>query len=285
MQNKICARHYSIELRLLFDSCCSAVSITSVMAEKQTRSKGLGLNTPDTSETNIGIFMKQMENKFETMKKEMFQKIDNENKDARTSREFISSQYDDLNTKMNTIANLVSEVENLRKELNEKNLIIKNFEIRLASLEQTSKEDALEVAGIPPCEGEQPSETVKKLAAAVGVELLPHDILEAKRIPDRRPGAPPKICIRFTDIRKRNLLLINRKKIHHDILKYFNCEKIFISAILNPYFKELLWKTKQICKEKKFSYVWYKDEKILVKKSATDKIIYIKHSDDLCKII
>lgn len=259
--------------------------------DKNLRSKGQTTGTSVTSEPqgiNIDVLLEKietkLEKKLETFKSAILKKIDDENKESRSTREFISHQYDDIHLKMETIIKLVSEVEAMRKEITAKDGIIKSLEVRLAEVEQRTREDTLEFAGIPEKEVEQPAEIIKRVAAAAGVDLKCEDILEIKKIPDRRPGVPPKFHVRFTNPQKRRLILLNRKLLNPNTTQGNGYQKIFISETLGAYFKDLLWRSKTKAKEMGYKYVWYKDCKVMVKKNESDRVIYIKHSDDLKKI-
>lgn len=260
--------------------------------DKNLRSKGQTTGASVTSEPqgiNIDVLLEKMEmkmeKKLETFKSAIIKKIDDENKENRSTRDFISHQYDDIHLKMETIIKLVSEVEAMRKELTAKDGIIKSLEVRLAEVEQRTREDTLEFAGIPEREGEQHSETIKRVAAVTGVDLKSEDILDIKKIPDRRPGVPPKLQVRFSNPQKRRQILLNRKQLNVSTTQGNVFQKIFISEILGAYFKDLLWRSKTKAKEMGYKFVWYKECKIMIKKNESDRIIYIKHSDDLKKIV
>lgn len=260
-------------------------------SEKNLRSKGQTTGTNVTSEPqgiNIDVLLEKMEmkmeKKLEVFKQAIIKKIDDENQESRSTRDFISHQYDDINLKMETIIKLVSEVESMRKELTAKDGIIKSLEIRLAEVEQKTREDTLEFAGIPEKEGEQPAETIKRVAGVTGVDLKVDDILDIKKIPDRRPGVPSKLHVRFTNLQKRRQILLNKKHLTSTTTLGNGYQKIYISEILGAYYKDLLWRAKTKAKEMGYKYVWYKECKVMVKKNESDRVTYIKHSDDLKKI-
>jgi len=81
------------------------------------------------------------------------------------------------------------------------------------------------------------------------------------------------------------LCLKIKKQINYEEIKALTLSPIFIGEELSQYHKEILWKAKQIAKDKNYQYVWYKQGKVMLRKQQHDKIIYIKHLDDMVKII
>lgn len=251
-----------------------------------TRSK-----TPIISEDKINMdkIMEYIDKKFETLKKDIFTKIDLQTSETSKSIDFISAQYDEIIKKIEVSNNinrvLQTDFEKIKKDQTGINIIIKKLEIRLSDMETLTKSNSLEIAGIPQQNREQPLEIVKKVAAAAGIHLLHTDITDVTRVSDRRNGAPPKLLVVFSDKRKRDSLLDKKKEINYNEIKDLATSPIFIGEELSPYHKEILWKAKQLAKEKNYQYVWYKQGKIMIRKKQDDKIIYIKHLDDMVKII
>lgn len=159
------------------------------------------------------------------------------------------------------------------------------MEIRVSELEYKSRSNVLEIAGIPQKNGEQPIEIVRRVAAAAGVKVQHSDVGEVTRITDRRNQAPPKLLVKFLDTRIRDVLLEKRKDINYNSIQDLATDSIFIGEDISPYHKEILWKAKQIAKEKKYQYVWIKKGQIMLRRAQNEKIVYIKHLDDLNKII
>lgn len=230
-----------------------------------------------------------IDKKFETLKSEIFTKIESQTTETTKSIDFISAQYDEILKKIDVTNNLnkviQTDFENIKKDMNEKNNTIKKLEIRLAEIETFSKCNNLEIAGIPQKIREQPIEIVRKVAAAAGITIQHTDITEVIRVPDRRNGAPPKLLVTFSEKRKRDSLLEKKKEINYNEIKDLTTSPIYIGEELSPFHKEILWKTKQVAREKNYQYVWYKQGKIMIRKKQDDKIIYIKHLDDMAKII
>lgn len=252
-----------------------------------TRGKGSVVETED--KFNIDKIIQIIEKKFESMKKEIISKIDKQSQETQKSIDFMSSQYDDIIKKLETTIlqnkKIENELENMKKEQQEKHIIIKQLEIKISDLEYKSRSNFLEIAGIPQKNGEQQIEIVKKVAAAAGMDIQHKEIIEVKRTPDRRNNAPPKLLVEFAEKTTRDNLISKRKNINYEDIKDITTETIYIAEELSPYQRELLWKTKKAAKERNYSYVWCKDGKIMTRKMPNEKIIYIKHIDDIKNIV
>lgn len=251
--------------------------------------RGKGIITETEEKFNIDKIIQIIEKKFESMKKEIISKIEKQTQETQKSIDFMSSQYDDLIKKLEiTILQnkkIENEFENIKKEHQEKNIIIKQLEIKISDLEYKSRSNFLEIAGIPQKNGEQQMEVVKRVAAAAGMEIQHNDIIDIKRTHDRRNNAPPKLLVEFAEKTTRDNLLSKRKNINYAAIKDISTEPIYIAEELSPYQRELLWKTKKSAKENNYSYVWFKDGKIMTRRMPNEKIIYIKHIDDIKNIV
>lgn len=250
-----------------------------------TRSK----NQISDEKVSMDKIIEYIDKKFENLKKDIFIKIESQTTETTKSIEFISAQYDELLKKMD-VANKLNQViqtdfENIKKDLSEKNNIIKKLEIRLADIETISKGNNLEIAGIPQQNREQPAEIIRQVAAAAGITIKHTDITNVIRVPDRRNGAPPKLLVTFSEKRQRDSLLEKKKDINYEEIKNLTTSQIYIGEELSPYHKEILWKAKQIAKEKNYQFVWFKHGKVMLRKEQQAKIKYIRHIDDLVRII
>lgn len=136
------------------------------------------------------------------------------------------------------------------------------------------------MAGVELRPGEQATEAVLRVSSALGLPILQQDIRLVTRTQDRRRNTPDKLQITLFSQKTRDALLSLK-----NAAKTLNPNSpIFLSEVLSPYYKELLWKTKQTAKETLHQFVWFKSNKLLVRKASGDKIIQIKHENDLKKM-
>lgn len=257
------------------------------MSITQTRSNKSNIEKEEKQ--NMEKIFEYIDKKFDSLKKDIIKKIESQSMESIKSIEYISAQYDEIIKKLDLSNNqnkiIQNELENMKKAEKEKNATIKKLELRLDEIEYDSRLDSLEIAGIPQKNGEQLVEIVKKVATAAGITVIHADIANATRITDRRFNAPPKILVKFTDIKQKDIILSKKRELDLDLLKDLTNENVYIGEVISPYRKELLWKTKQLAKEKNYEYVWIKNGKIMVRKCQDQKIIYINHLDDLVKLI
>lgn len=257
------------------------------MSNTQTRSNKSNLDKED-KQTMDKIF-DYIDKKFDSLKKDIIQKIECQNTESIKSIEYISAQYDEIIKKLdinnNQNKSIQNELENIKKEQVGKNATIKKMELRLDEIEYTSNLNYLEIAGIPQKNGEQLEEIIKKVASAAGVQIKHADISKVTRTTDRRLNAPPKILVKFTEIKQKEILLSKKREMDLNLLKDLTNEKVYIGEVISPYKKELLWKAKQLAKEKNYEFVWIKNGKIMVRKGHDQKILYVNHLDDLDKLI
>lgn len=227
-------------------------------------------------------FMSLMEKKFEELKQDLFKKIENEVSELKKNADFISSQYDELLKTIKNVVGLKKEIDQLKDENLQKDKKIKAIEIRLAEREQDSISEYIEITGADERPGEQPADAAIRVASTLGLKMIQADIQRAVRTYDPRPGAQKKLSIQVQDPTKRHAMLALRAKAKvHNV---DNKNKIFIGEKMTPYFKELMWKAKVKAKSYNFSYVWFKNGKILIKKNEEATVFNIKHEDDLFKL-
>lgn len=261
----------------------------------QTRSKPT--ETPpqtDAAEEQYVKFIKYVDKKMDEIKQELFKKIEqetlnikknleNEMIDMKKSVDFISRQYDDISTKVDTLLQITKKVEILEEANNRKESRINSLETRLAEIEQVSMSyNWAEFAGVVTLPNEEPVDTINRVLKEIQVKVEPQKIKRIIRYQDRSQkieGGIYKYKIKLQDEETQQTILNSRK--------YAREKNIFVGELLTPYFKELLWKTKQKAKDNKYLYTWFKNNKILTKKNSdyTSKIISVKHVSDLQLII
>lgn len=236
--------------------------------------------TETPPQTNAGEehyekFTKYVEEKMEEMKHQLFKKIEQETQNIKKNLEqeivemkksvdFISQQYDDISTKVDSILQINKKIEYLEEANNVKENKINNLETRLAELEQVSTSyNWAELAGVITHSNEEPLDTITRLFKEIKIEVEPQKIKRIIRYQDRSQkmeGGHYRYKIQLQDEEAQQRVLNSRKNAREN--------KVFIGELLTPYFKELLWKTKQKAKDNNYLYTWFKNNKILTKKNS-----------------
>lgn len=195
------------------------------------------------------------------------------------SQTYLSEQYEDFRIKMEQVDVLRKKVDVLENILSQRDKELDSLKEQVRGNEQYQRRRQVEIYGVPVVSGENLTSVVQSIAKQVGVDVQPGDVDAAHRLPSRTKPEP--IIVEFCTRTIRNMLLESKKK---KTVKGPQGNFIQIHESLSPYFKNLLWKTKTAAREKNYKYVWFKKNKILVKKGdGADTVIEIVKESDLTK--
>lgn len=200
---------------------------------------------------------------------------------------YISDQYDNMIKelqKTNTeTKNLQKQVEQLLENNNEKDKQIKNMEEQIGNLQQYTRNQNLEIFGVPETHDENCKDIVFKIARELQVDLKCEEIDVSHRIRSAKPNTTPSIVARITTRTKRDLLIQKKALVNtnRNIPGLEIGEKIYISEHLTPQNKALLRATKIRAREYNYKFVWFKNSKILVRKSENTAVIRIFNESDV----
>lgn len=209
------------------------------------------------------------------------------------SVKLFSDKYDEVQKSLKDQNISIKKLENENKNLKSS---LKNLEARLSTSEaaalkqeQWSKQQNLEIIGIPEFENESLIMLLNKLANYAKVELKNDDIEFAHRVRAKRPtpGKPRPIIIRFRErFVKDSFLSALRKKrgLNAKDIGMNSEENIFINEHLTIRNKQLLSKCKSKAKECGYKYVWTKNCRIYIRKNDTSPYILISTEMDLEKL-
>jgi hypothetical protein len=137
------------------------------------------------------------------------------------------------------------------------------------------------------------NENVTSIAAKViqliNVQLCADDIEVAHRVPSRNKDNPSPIIVQFLRRKKRDEIISNRRNTVLTNSELLNDNRlsgrVFVNESLSPFFKELLWKTKMIGRERDYKRIWYKNARVLVRKTDGSQVIVINDFADLDKMV
>lgn len=237
------------------------------------KSVGPRTNRSD-SEVDVSLVLASINQKLECLP-DLIEKVNA----MEQSVQFISKKFDEFQEKM---SNQDTEIKELRKrvtELEEREKVHASAECDLQrqvnDLEYRSRRLNLEVHGIPVVGGENLMTSLNEVADKLEVPpLTKADIASMHRLPAKQ-GRIPGIIIRFTKEETRDAWLKNKKS-----LADWN-PRIFLQENLTRHSRELLRATKAIAKRNGYSFVWYVNGKILVRKSEGAHVVHIRDKDDL----
>lgn len=197
-------------------------------------------------------------------------------RDLNNSVQFISEQFDQMKKELDSnkekIVKLKSENEALIND-------IRDISFRLNALEQYTRQENVELSGIPENKSENIVKTVMQLSKVVSLNLQENDVLSAFRIRklDATSSRPRSIVVKLRSTRIRDDLLASvvkfnkanstKEKLNSHHLGYGGTKQpIFVSEHLSPLNKRIHAATRKAASEKSYKYVWVRDGRILIRK-------------------
>lgn len=182
---------------------------------------------------------------------------------------FLSEKYDEISVSLESVIELKKKVETLEINLEEKDKEIQELQRSLQQNEQYMRRNQIEVGGVEESEGENVEEIVINVARKLQIQLSPTDFQASHRIPSRTSPAP--IIVEFTNRKTKEALLNSKRKM---FLKDDVGRKIYLNESLTPFFKNLLWQSKNLAKEHGMKFCWFKNHKIFLKRSENSNQVY-----------
>lgn len=202
---------------------------------------------------------------------------------------FINQEHESMKQALALIKKENSGLKKENAELNGKcgelARALKETENRLVSCEQYSRNNNLEVKGIPKDDAENVDQLISKLGEVIGEPITKADVEACHRVPTR-DREKSNIIVRFQNRNKRDCVLEKAKK------KRISCSDlglsmeapVYVNEHLCPYLKKLLGMTTSKKREHRWLYVWVRNGKIFAKKASDTPVITISKEDDLSQI-
>lgn len=211
-------------------------------------------------------------------------------KDLKSTIEFISADYDKVKTDLNTYENKMKVLSEENKKLSD---TVINLSNRVTLLEQHSRENNIELNGVPENKSENLITIVKQLASTVSAPLQDADIVNCVRVRkmDETSSKPRSIIVKLISTRARDEVIAavskfnksNRENKLHTGHLGFGTKKtpIYVSEHLSPQLKYLYARTRQAARDKGVTYVWIRNGRIFVRKNDTSPAKQIRHIEAL----
>ena len=227
--------------------------------------------------------MAQCEKRLQTFIADGFKEIKNEIVDVKNSQIFIASQYDEMIKKLDEIANLKIKVDQLEKVIKEKDQVIESIGKRLNQLEQYTRNKNIEIRGVKKVPEEKTEEVVIKYANILNVNLCKDEIEAYHRVPNQT-GKEQTIILQLNSKKKREEMLSKKKiMVSNQQLIGQGEGRIYMGENLSPYFKDLLWKSKQMVGDY-YKFIWFWKGRILIKKDEQSRANTLYSLADLEKM-
>ena len=230
-----------------------------------------------------------------TTQKEEIDALKAEINELKTSQEFICSNYDNLKTEYDSLLREnKKQPEELRQLNTHSEVLEKQSEseaMKLDQIEQYGRRQNLEFHGIPETESEDVTNIVVDISKVLGVYIGKQDISIAHRLPAKRhrdkAAEPPAIIAKFISAETCNRIYKHRsaaRNLNENDFPVAGMSKLYVNENLTQIRKRLLWKAKQMAKERDYAYIWTTNGRILVRKDADTNAIAILCDKDLSKL-
>ena len=201
------------------------------------------------------------------------------------SVEFMSKEYHEMKVEMDQNGEVIHQ---LKKENMELKASVSDLSVRLNIVEQHSRQDNLEINGIPENQAENLVSTVIQLGKTISCRIEADDVSSVSRVKklDAQSSRPRSVIVKLKNTRKRDEVLasvmkFNRvhvtDKLNSSHLGYGGTKQpVFVSEHLSPLNKIIHAEARKMAREKKYKYVWVRDGRILVRKDDGARAIQIK---------
>jgi len=259
-------------------------------------------HSSQTSATGRGdenIILKHMETMQKTITAEItaqISKVDQNVNSLRTDIIALKSTLEEANTK---IAHLdeendtrKAEVADLKRE--NAGLIdeVNDLKNQIQDLQQYSRINNLEIAGIPSTQGEDVYDILSRLAGIINVPFSRNQISVAHRLPLRtnaQKNEHRKIVVCFASRSEKNAwrhaARARRNITAAEFCNTWPTTNVYINEHLTVGNKAVLGHARRLRKQQKIYSVWTTDCKIFVKKTAEDRSIRVWTTADLDALV
>lgn len=210
--------------------------------------------------------------------KEMF-------RDLKDSVNFMSDEFDRMKTELDTCK---SDNKNLHKENEALKTTVIDLSMRMNLIEQHSRQQNIEINGIPENKTENLAKTIVQLGNIVANTIKEDDILSAVRVRKLDPENknPRAVIVKLRSTLLRDTILTSvmqfnrshpKEKLSTQHLGYGGpVRPIFVSEHLSPLNKKIHAAARKAAREKGYLYVWVRDGKVLVRKGDGQQAKHMK---------
>lgn len=225
------------------------------------------------------------------LSEEVHKIIKKELKETNSALQYCSDKLEECLDCMEAFKEKVKSLEKKNSELENKCRSLENnmgaLQQRVNEIEQKDLRCNIEIAGIPYADKEDIQDIAEKIATKLNKETSDIKVIKRVMTPQGKVGI---IKLQMRDEEKRNNWIKEAKtknitldSIMKGVETKIAKEKIYLREELTYYNKNLLWKTKQACKDK-YKFVWCKEGKIMVRKSENSKVLIIRSDEDINKL-
>lgn len=223
--------------------------------------------------------------------------------EIKLSMEFISNKYEEIRTRNDEILQQLKDMRKERAELKAENeeqkKEIANLKKEIISIkkhinnnEQEKLKNNIELKGVAVQKETKDEDIVKRVLQKLEVKINDHDICHIKRTPTTHTDPDKsiiKIELRNEGIKKSIMEAAKRKNRLNEKLTTKSIDLpgpsriIYVNEDLTSTNKYLLGKSKEL-RRYGFKYVWWQNQKVLVRRTDSEKSIVISDESDIQKL-
>lgn len=259
-----------------------------------------GINEEISNEDLKNGFQKLL--KMQSVNEERFSKllgIINKNNDELSKNTSLlvtlEKKFDDNNTLLTKLQTelrikddkIIDLEKKLKKLIEENSLISQKYIDRLNEMDQYSRNFNFELHNVPEMRNENLEELVMEIGQRINVEIGDINIEAVHRIPSKNQYWPRPIIVQLSSRKLRDKIIANKKQkiLQNEIIRNGSRDRIYINENLTPFYKELFYKAKEVSRNYKFAFCWFKDRKIFIKLTENGKAHWIRNYKDIDDLI
>ncbi|XP_046684770.1 uncharacterized protein LOC124370524 [Homalodisca vitripennis] len=215
------------------------------------------------------------------------------NKEFRNQLENYSEWIVDNGKKIEEVGNkiekAIEDIGFLRQENANLKKIVNDLSSKVNALEQSSKDNVVEISGVPHKEKDDILNIIGKISDAIGF-LFKEDSVDNcyryKSIDGSRPGI---IVVRF--VRKLDKeAFMNKRRVKKNLnsrdigFMDGDASVIYFNESLTQEIRKLLNMARAIKREKQYTYLWVRNGRIFMRKNQGDRFVTINSIEDFNKL-
>lgn len=249
----------------------------------------------EVMKAEFASMLQQINNTILSIVNKELEPIKRDIKELATSLNFHTEEFEKFQSEHEALKNTM---KNLTEENNNYKTLMADLNHRINYLEQQTRSNNLELQCLPENKQENLYTVVKQLGSVVGCVLSDNDILHCTRVAKLQAtnSRPRSVVVQLASPRIRDNLLAST--IEYNKGKKTNAEKlnsadlgmagdkkpVYVLEHLSPSNKALHAATRLRAKDKGYKFVWARNGRIFVRKTAEADHILIKTLDSLNKL-
>lgn len=209
--------------------------------------------------------------------------------DLTDSVKFMSDKFDDFSNQIQDLVTAVKDLKEENKKIKEQNLKLGNelhiMNKRINILEQEQLGKHVEIIGVPIQENENCGKIVESITSALGVQLTTVNAYRVRSKTVNNKSGKIVAEMKTKEDKATLIDLVKKKRLSaKNVNDKWDNNGIYINNYLTQSNRNLFYKTRMLAKEHSYKFVWFKNNKLFIKKSENSNTIYIDDESILDKI-